>query len=140
MKKRRDVASVLVKVGNECLLCKRSPTQSYPNTWSLPGGGVDNGETPKQAAAREFHEETDIQIPTEDLVFRAVMPKSKNGKLKGLMYIYVLELNEKIYPDLENAEDGYEHSECKYFNANRIDRMEMGTNLHKVVKRIFDLS
>ena len=139
MKKRRDVASVLVKVGDECLLCKRAPSQSYPNTWSIPGGGVDNGEEPKEAAAREFYEETDNEVSVDDLVFRAVMPKSKNGKMKGLMYIYVLEPNEKIYPDLENAEDGYEHSECRYFQVHKLDRMEMGTNLYKVVRKIFGL-
>jgi len=110
MKKRRDVASVLVKVGDECLLCKRAPSQSYPNTWSIPGGGVDKGEEPKEAAAREFYEETDV-----------------------------LEPNEKIYPDLENAEDGYEHSECRYFQVHNLDRMEMGTNLYKVVRKIFGL-
>jgi 8-oxo-dGTP pyrophosphatase MutT (NUDIX family) len=139
MKKRRDVASVLVKVGDECLLCKRAPSQSYPNTWSIPGGGVDKGEEPKEAAAREFYEETDNEISVDDLVFRAVMPKVKNGKTKGLMYIYTLQPNEKIYPDLENAEDGHEHSECRYFQVDKLDKMEMGTNLYKVVRKIFGL-
>lgn len=139
MKKRRDVASVLVKVGDECLLCKRAPSQSYPNTWSIPGGGIDEGEEPKQAASREFYEETNHRISENDLVFRAVMPKSKNGKMKGLMYIFVLEPKKKIYPDLENAEDGYEHSECRYFKSHNLDRMEIGTNLYKVVKKIFGL-
>ena len=100
---------------------------------------MDNGEEPKEAAAREFYEETDNEVSVDDLVFRAVMPKSKTGKTKGLMYIYVLEPNEKIYPDLENAEDGYEHSECRYFQVHKLDRMEMGTNLYKVVRKIFGL-
>lgn len=40
------------------LLVRRSPDEkNYAGYWSLPGGGIDKGETPEQAARREASEE-----------------------------------------------------------------------------------
>tara|TARA_B100000683_G_scaffold18867_1_gene18497 strand:- start:112 stop:483 length:372 start_codon:yes stop_codon:yes gene_type:complete len=34
----------------------------YPNLWELPGGKIEDGETPYDAIVREWKEELDIQI------------------------------------------------------------------------------
>jgi len=40
------------------LLIKRSATaDAHPSTWSFPAGGIEDGETPAEAAARESQEE-----------------------------------------------------------------------------------
>jgi 8-oxo-dGTP pyrophosphatase MutT (NUDIX family) len=45
------------------LLVQRSPTDSYPNCWEIPGGSVDmTGETILEAAARELMEETRLHV------------------------------------------------------------------------------
>ena len=46
MKKFRRSAGVIIKHGDEVLLCKRSPDETLPNIWSIPGGGIENGESP----------------------------------------------------------------------------------------------
>lgn len=42
------------------MLQKRSATVNEPNTWSIPGGALEFGETPEQAAIREGVEETSL--------------------------------------------------------------------------------
>ena len=55
---------VLVVRGNEVLLVK----SSYGSRrWSLPGGGVDRGESCMSAAVRELAEETGLDIDRSDL-------------------------------------------------------------------------
>lgn len=42
------------------------PTSANANTFSIPKGIMDDGETPLQAALREFKEETSIDLLTDE--------------------------------------------------------------------------
>ena len=41
---------------------------TYTNEWMLPGGRVERGETPHQAAVREAREETGLDVVLDRLV------------------------------------------------------------------------
>ena len=57
------VAGLLVEDG-AALLCLRSASRRwYPNVWDLPGGHIENNETPPHALARELYEELGIVVP-----------------------------------------------------------------------------
>lgn len=61
MKKAIEVANVvLVNDAQDILFLQRSQHLKNPGLWCLPGGMVDDGETPRSAAGRELHEETGI--------------------------------------------------------------------------------
>lgn len=50
-------AGILYRYGNAVLLLLRGNDCDHPNTWGLPGGKVEAGESPLQAARREAFEE-----------------------------------------------------------------------------------
>jgi mutator protein MutT len=138
--KEKIYVGVIVKVNDEVLLCKRSIKGSLPGMWSVPAGSVEKGETTKEAAVREFHEETDIIIASDDLKFVGLVHRtSRDGKfVKGWMYVYLLESNVFLYPDLQNAKDGDEHSECGYFTFNDVENLNTGKFFKKILEAVLN--
>ena len=58
-----SVAATIVQRGGTVLLLRRGPSAPLaPGEWNFPGGGVENGETPEQAAARETLEEAGLTV------------------------------------------------------------------------------
>jgi len=131
-------AGVVVKCRDKVLLCKRNSQGSFPGMWSIPAGKLEENETTQEGAKREFFEETAIDIDSVDLKFIGLVPRStRDGKkVKGLMYVYLYEVDKEIIPDLENAIDGEEHTECGYFNLKNIFLEITGTYLYMLLEII----
>ena len=49
------------------LLTRGSPRSAFPGWWSLPGGGLAQGEAPAAGVVREFREETGLAIAVTQL-------------------------------------------------------------------------
>jgi mutator protein MutT len=63
----RDGASIAVFKDRKVLLVKRGRAP-FAGLWSLPGGKIESGETPRQAACRELKEETGIEAEVEGII------------------------------------------------------------------------
>lgn len=57
LKYRPDVAGILRDPQGRILICERIDTA---DAWQFPQGGIDDGETPEEALARELREEIGI--------------------------------------------------------------------------------
>ncbi len=67
---QREGARVLVIDGEGRMLLLRGhdPHQAERSWWFTPGGGVEAGESPRDAAARELEEETGLVCAPGDLI------------------------------------------------------------------------
>ena len=136
MKKFRRSAGVILKHGDEVLLCKRSPDETMPNVWSIPSGGIEEGESPGQAAIREFHEETNIEIGTNLELVGMVDKFNDDGTKRGIMFVFSQESKDKKQPDLEKATHGHEHTECRYFKVDEMPKQKENQELYKIIKKV----
>jgi len=132
----RKYAGIIVRCGNKVLLCKRNALITSTGIWSCPAGSVDKGESTKDASIREFIEETDLPV-IGDIEFIGIIKRyNRDGsKIKGLLYCYLMDVDEEMFPDLENAVDGDEHTECAYFSKGNLPS-PMTKQLNKLINII----
>jgi ADP-ribose pyrophosphatase YjhB (NUDIX family) len=74
------VAAYAVIVRDERILLSRLAERiSRDELWTLPGGGLDHGEDPRDAVIREIHEETglDAVVGEQARVYSAHMPHAR---------------------------------------------------------------
>jgi 8-oxo-dGTP pyrophosphatase MutT (NUDIX family) len=73
LKPPEDFAPIAEAAGCYCeyedklLFLKRHPDKSQGNTWGIPGGKLEKGESARDAVIREIWEEVGLDISGEDL-------------------------------------------------------------------------
>ena len=109
-----DAAGLLVKLGDLILLGRRSKVcESLSGYWAIPGGAIEPNEQPRDAAIREFLEETDIEI-NKEISYLTSFP-TPNG---GTFFVYFTEVQDLIFPSAD-AKDAFEHDEWGFFKIQK---------------------
>lgn len=87
---RRIACVALVDARGWLLMQLRDATTRYsPNMWTMPGGGIEPGEEPEQAARRELFEETGLRVDGPLSLFwhgRLPSPYHPNGVREWHIY------------------------------------------------------
>ena len=65
---QRVAAYAVVRRDDDVLLTRLSARAAHPGAWTLPGGGIDHGERPAAALAREVEEECGLSCEVGDLL------------------------------------------------------------------------
>jgi len=69
----RRIAKVILVNGGRFLLQQRdSDVERYPSVWTLFGGNVDEGETPKGTLRRELLEELGYELGAVEFLFTKI--------------------------------------------------------------------
>ncbi|KUJ83802.1 8-oxo-dGTP diphosphatase MutT [Microbulbifer flavimaris] len=68
MKKQIDVAAAIICKENKIFAARRRVGKHLAGLWELPGGKLEEGETPEQCLARELEEELNIKARIGSLI------------------------------------------------------------------------
>ena len=92
--RQRLAAYALVRRDDSVLLTRNSARGPHPGTWSLPGGGVDHGERPAAAVAREVAEESGLTATVGELLgvhdehFTGTAPHGREEDFHGVHLVF----------------------------------------------------
>ncbi len=124
-------ADAIIRNGKgEILFLRRNSNDSfYPNTWGLPGGKIESGETPEQAVRREVQEETDKDVLESFLIAKKPL---LNG---GTIYLFECIVN-KVDDNI--ILDNNEHFSYQYISKYDYGKFNFIADLRSVLQQIED--
>jgi len=85
--------------GEEVLLTRNSVRGPHPGQWTLPGGGIDHGEEPRQTVVREVREETSLTCTVGDVLdigsthFEGTAPSGRREDFHALQIVFTAEVS-----------------------------------------------
>jgi 8-oxo-dGTP pyrophosphatase MutT (NUDIX family) len=115
-----EVAGCFCECQNRFLLLKRHPFSSQGNTWGIPAGKLEKGETPQEAVLRETREETSIFL-SADKLFPIGKLYVRQQNQDFIFYTFVQSFSD--YPPLFLNEK--EHVESKWVSVDEAFQMPL---------------
>jgi ADP-ribose pyrophosphatase YjhB (NUDIX family) len=108
--------------------------ETVDGRWTLPGGWIDLGESPADAAEREVLEETGMTVAAEKLA--AVFDKRRHDHPPAPHHAYLLFFlcrleSGSLTPSIETSEVGW-------FPADRLPELSTGRATEEQIRRMFD--
>lgn len=104
VRRQRVAAYALALRDDRVLLSRISTRGAHPGSWTLPGGGVDHGESPRQAVAREVAEESGLGcavgdlLDVHDLHFSGTAPDGRHEDFHGVHLVFAAMVTDDAEP------------------------------------------
>lgn len=120
---------ILINNNNEVLLLLRDdkPEIPYPNQWDIPGGRIEDGETPDVTIRREMLEELGLESLSDFRLFKIYT----SDNLTDFIFWKRINLN----PSEIILTEG---QRLKYFSLDEIQKTKLAFNYNKVIEEFFE--
>jgi ADP-ribose pyrophosphatase YjhB (NUDIX family) len=124
-------ASAVVFKEGRILMVKRA-NEPNKGKWSIPGGGIELGETVCEAARREVREECSIEIEIERVLDSAdTIVRDKRACIK-YHYVIIDLLARYTGGEIKAQSDA---EECGWFTPEELAGLDMSTTLRAMLER-----
>jgi ADP-ribose pyrophosphatase YjhB (NUDIX family) len=117
------------------LLCHIAPSVGVGDLWTLPGGGLDFGESPAAAVVRELAEETgyagdvDRLLDVSDHLFEDL---DGAARLHAIRVVYAVRI---LGGDLRDEPDGSTDT-CRWFTLEEARKVRLGELARNALDRV----
>lgn len=108
--RQRVAAYALITRGDDVLLTRISALGHHAGAWTLPGGGVDHGESPADAVVREVAEETGLScsvgqiLLVHDTHFRGTAPTGRDEDFHGIHLVFSAQVPTDAAPEVREVD------------------------------------
>ncbi len=119
--KTRVAAYGLITDNDQILLCKISDQLAqHQGKWTLPGGGIEFGESPEEATIREVEEETGLVVQVDELkTIDSIVFETSDTVFHSIRILYTATF---VSGTLRNEVDGTT-DECRWWPSHNLPEM-----------------
>ena len=131
----RVAAYAVVRDDDRVLLCHIHPSVGVGDVWTLPGGGLEFGESPTRAVLRELEEETGFVGEIERLIEvddRLFTTPDGPDRMHAIRIVYEVRI---IDGELRDEADGSTDT-CRWVRPEEARAMRLGELARRAVMRL----
>lgn len=131
------VALCFHKGALKVLLIQRA-AEPFKGSWALPGGFVDQGESPQRAAARELQEETGLTFPLSELIEVGAFGEPGRDPRAWVVSVAMLglvPLHEAEPPQLTAGDDA---REARWWPLSDLAQLTLAFDHEQIIKRALE--
>jgi 8-oxo-dGTP diphosphatase len=123
------VVDTVIYTDTEVLMIKRK-NPPFAGHWALPGGFIDPGETPKQAAIRELVEETGLEVSALNFVGEYKTP-GRDPRMENVWsYAFSLHVNAR-----ESVQAGDDASQAEWIPIKQLNKLKLAFDHADIIKQ-----
>jgi ADP-ribose pyrophosphatase YjhB (NUDIX family) len=140
--RQRVAAYAVILRDNRILLSRLSKAVTRDELWTLPGGGLDHGEDPRNAVVREVYEETAHTLVAPRLVdvgsahFVGRSPRGRLEDFHGIRIVYLADVEQVREPEVLDV--GGSTSAAAWVPLDRLDDLRLTGWLRPLLARVLD--